>query len=502
MGRITFVLFLLSFVFVCQSKWVNELPECDVPSGTKFPEGFKFGAASAAYQIEGAWDADGKGENIWDWGTHTYPERIFDRSNGDVAANSYNLYQEDVKALRDVGFNFYRFSISWARILPTGELPSLNQKGLDYYHRLIDALLANGIQPVVTMYHWDLPQTLQLFGGFSNPLIVDYFETYADVLFKNFGDKVKIWHTFNEPFEICVPCYENGEKPPFLKAKGTGGYLCTHYLLLSHARVYHMYQKKYKPTQNGRIGIVLSGGGGLMRTNTTQAKEAVERKHEFTIGWYAHPIFTKEGNYPKIMIESVANNSLAEGFEKSRLPEFTKEEIDLLRGSADFLGLNYYTSRVVDLGSPNVNDPPSYQKDFNIVEDVDPSWPRAKSEWLYSSPEGFRVLMDWMNKQYNTELWITENGWSDDGPLYDIDRVVYYQEHLKTVMQAIKCDNVNLTVYTAWSIIDNFEWMMGYSERFGLYHINYNSTLRERTAKLSSFYFHDVIESHSLITKY
>lgn len=164
------------------------------------------------------------------------------------------------------------------------------------------------------------------------------------------------------------------------------------------------------------------------------------------------------------MISSVAKNSIAEGFPKSRLPEFTKQEIEYIRGTADYLGLNYYTSRVVELGIPNANDPPFYYKDMSIKETVDPNWPQAKSSWLYSAPEGFRVLMDWMNKQYNNvELWITENGWSDDGQLNDLDRVFYYQEHLKTCLQSILCDKVNLTVFTAWSIIDNFEWMLGYT---------------------------------------
>lgn len=164
------------------------------------------------------------------------------------------------------------------------------------------------------------------------------------------------------------------------------------------------------------------------------------------------------------MISSIAKNSLAEGFPNSRLPEFTKDEIEYIRGTSDFLGLNYYTSTIVELDTPDDNDPPSFNKDMSIVQSTDPSWPKAKSAWLYSVPEGFRVLMDWINKQYNgVELWILENGWSDEGELDDVGRVLYYKEHLKTCLQSIMCDNVNLNAFTAWSIIDNFGWMRGFT---------------------------------------
>lgn len=179
---------------------------------------------------------------------------------------------------------------------------------------------------------------------------------------------------------------------------------------------------------------------------------------------YAHPIYSKEGNYPPIVISSVAKNSIEEGFPKSRLPEFTKNEIEYIRGTGDYVGLNYYTSRIVELDTPNITDPPFFLKDMSIIETVDPNWPKSKSSWLYSAPEGFRVLMDWVSKQYGgVEMWITENGWSDDGQLNDLGRVSYYQEHLKVCLQSILCDKVNLNFFTAWSIIDNFEWMKGYT---------------------------------------
>ncbi|XP_063699533.1 myrosinase 1-like [Culicoides brevitarsis] len=496
MQKLPFLLFILNFL--TSYCWINDLPKCDIKSGTKFPKDFLFGASTSSYQIEGAWNVSGKGENIWDHYLHKYPDRVLDHSNADVTADSYHLYREDIKALKDTGFNFYRFSISWARIMPNGSVASLNADGIDYYHRLIDALKEKGIEPLVTMYHWDLPLTLQEFGGFLNRSIADYFESYADFLFKEYGYKVQYWNTFNEPLIVCVPSYELGQAPPFIEKRGDGAYQCGHNLLLSHARAYHLYQKKYKSTQKGKIGIAINGEGALLKSNTTSAWEAFERKHAWDIGWYAHPIFSKTGNYPPIMISSVAQNSIAEGYNKSRLPEFTKAEIESLRGSADFLGLNCYSSRIIELGKRNNSEPASIFKDRNIEVFTDPSWKRAKTEWLYSVPEGFREMMHWLSTQYKgIEIWVTENGWSDDGQLNDLDRIEYYSEHLRVCLQSISCDNVNLKAFTAWSIIDNFEWMKGFTEKFGLYQVNFNSTKKERTAKMSAYYFRDIINSHA-----
>lgn len=192
-----------------------------------------------------------KGENIWDRLTHSHPDWIKDQSNGDIACDSYNKFREDVQLIKDLGVNFYRFSISWSRIMQYGQPNVINGDGIRYYNELIDELIANGIEPMVTLYHWDLPQPLQDIGGWPNEKIAEYFEDYADVVFKNFGDRVKKWITINEPIEVCESGYANGVFAPVVLSPGVGDYLCGRTLLLAHARAYHLYYDKYHAEQQG-----------------------------------------------------------------------------------------------------------------------------------------------------------------------------------------------------------------------------------------------------------
>lgn len=234
-------------------------------NSNSFPEDFLFGVATAAYQIEGAWNEDGKGENIWDTLTHDHPEYIQDNSTGDIACDSYHKVEEDIALIKNLGVDFYRFSLSWSRILPKGYSYKVNKAGIAYYNKLIDGLIENGIEPMVTLYHWDLPKDFQDLGGWPNELIADYFEDYAKVAFDYFGDRVKYWITFNEPYNVCYQGYGDTKKAPALNMTGFADYLCTHTVLKAHARVYHLYNDTYKPTQKGsrnklmRIIIVLIG---------------------------------------------------------------------------------------------------------------------------------------------------------------------------------------------------------------------------------------------------
>lgn len=263
---------------------VHEIPKPAAPEILRFPDNFKFGTASAAYQIEGAWNVDGRGPSIWDTFTHNYPERIADGMNGDDAAKSYFLYPEDVRALSDINAEFYRFSVSWSRVLPTGAIESRNQLGIDYYNRVIDELLAHDIQPVITMYHWDMPQAIQDKGGLINPIFVDYFEDYADLLYAEFGDRVKEWITFNEPFVHCSLGYAEAIWPPLINNLGTGDYHCAHYTLLSHARAYRLYREKYYAEQKGRVGITLNINYGIPENpNDPKHIEAQNRYMQFMV---------------------------------------------------------------------------------------------------------------------------------------------------------------------------------------------------------------------------
>ncbi|KAF2887788.1 hypothetical protein ILUMI_18385, partial [Ignelater luminosus] len=349
----------------------------------KFPDDFLLGTASSSYQIEGAWNLSGKGENIWDRYTHTHPELILDRSTGDVACDSYHKYEEDVALMKKMGVQFYRFSLSWSRILPTGFAYQINPDGIRYYNDLINLLLKNDIIPLVTLFHWDTPQPLEDLGGFTNALMVEWFEDYARVVFENFGDRVKLWLTFNEPKQTCYEGVGGYNKAPGYESSGIGDYLCAHNLIKAHARAYHLYDKEFRPKQNGNISISIDAAWLEPGTNSTADKEAAERLIVFNFGWYADPIFHPNGDYPEVMRKLVPERSKKEGFKRSRLPEFTKEEVKYIKGTFDFLGLNHYTTLLVkDIPEIPLGGKPSVEKDSRTESWQDPSWPPSSSGWL------------------------------------------------------------------------------------------------------------------------
>ncbi|XP_055712364.1 myrosinase 1-like [Phlebotomus papatasi] len=493
------VVFLALFlVVVFAGNVITEEETCSKDTcGDQYPKDFLFGTSTASYQIEGGWDEDGKGPSIWDTLIHEHPELIIDRTSGDVGPDSYHLYREDVKILKELGVNFYRFSISWARILPTGDVSSLNPAGLKYYSDLIDLLLEEGIQPMVTMFHYDLPQYIQDLGGTTNPLFVKYFREYARVLFDNFADRVKLWSTFNEPWSFCYYGHSIGEIAPMKKLNGVGEYYSAYHILLAHAEVYHLYKDQYYKKSNGKIGLTLSSLGLFQKT---PGNDLVERGMQFHLGFFAHPIFSREGGWPKVMQETVDRNSEIEGRAWSRLPVFTPEEIERVRGSADFFGLNYFTGGFVgptDYKNAKTSPPsPSWERDQNLTFSVDPTWKRGKSEWLYLVPEGLKNVLLWIKETYdNPEVIITENGWSDNGELEDDGRVECITEHLKMVKQALQ-EGCRIKGYAVWSLLDNFEWMMGYTEKFGLYRVDMDDPEKKRVPKKSSKIYREIIKLH------
>ncbi|XP_049791638.1 myrosinase 1-like [Schistocerca nitens] len=448
----------------------------------QFPDGFMLGAATAAYQIEGGWDADGKGESIWDRMLHEHPEYGTNGDNGDVACDSYHKYAEDVQALKNLSANVYRFSISWPRILPNGDTDVINQAGIDYYNNVINLLLENEIQPLVTMYHWDLPQALQYIGGWPNSILADYFVEYARVLFENFGDRVKFWITFNEPPAIVSGYANQGGAAPSQPAPGIGDYLAAHTLIKAHARVYHMYQEQYKATQQGYVGITLNSDWYEPVSNSTEDVEAAERGLQFMMGHYAHPIFSEEGDYPPVMRQRVDTNSAAEGRPRSRLPSFTSEEVAYIRGTADFFGLNHYSTLLATSGE--TGSVPSKEHDSGVISYGDDSYPQGSASFVRVIPWGFRKLLNWISAEYpGYPIIVTENGYPDWGGLDDKNRTSYYTSYLAEMLKAINTDGNNVIGYTAWSLLDNLEWSSGFTIKFGLYQVDFNDTERPRTAK-------------------
>ncbi|XP_052750146.1 myrosinase 1-like [Galleria mellonella] len=465
-----------------------------------FPEDFMFGVATASYQIEGGWNVSGKGESIWDRYTHQYPERVFDHKNGDVSDDSYHRYKEDVKLLKELGVNFYRFSISWPRILPTGFINDINKDGIRYYNELIDELHRNNIEPVVTMYHWDLPQVLQDLGGWTNPIIADYFVDYAKVLFKEFGDKVRFWLTFNEPLSFCHDGY-GGNDAPGGQASGLEDYMCGHNVLRAHGKVYTLYSKEYRNEQQGSIGITLDIAWMEPATTSKEDQDAAETARQFTYGWFAHPILTDEGDYPQIMRQRIDQNSKRQNFARSRLPHFTSDEVQEIRSSFDFLGLNHYTTYMVSPGDNKTSAVPSFNNDMGVSMSQKAEWPKSNSSWLKVVPWGFRKALNWVKTTYNNpNILVTENGISLKPGLHDPKRVNYIDGYLRALHDAIYKDKCRVIGYTYWSLLDNFEWMRGFSERFGLYEVDYESAERTRSPRLSASYFNNVATTGCLPT--
>ncbi|KAI4324288.1 hypothetical protein L6164_023839 [Bauhinia variegata] len=371
-----FVLSLLAFASSSGTAIAESGPPIlDVSSlnRSSFPKGFIFGTASASYQYEGAANTGGRGPSIWDTFCHKHPEKIKDGNNGDVAVDAYHRYKEDIKIMKHLNLDAYRFSISWSRILPKGKLSGgVNQEGIRYYHNLIDHVLAKGLKPFVTIFHWDLPQALEdEYGGFLSPRIVNDFRDYSELCFKEFGDKVKHWITLNEPHSYSKNGYSSGKYAPgrcsdWLNRNCTGGdsgtepYLVSHYQLLAHAAAVKVYKTKYQASQKGVIGITIITDWFVPSSDKKEDEQAALRALDFMFGWYMTPLTS--GEYPETM------KSLL----KSRLPKFTEEESRLLKGSFDFLGLNYYSSHYAS-DAPSISTRPYYETDslVNVTNERD-----------------------------------------------------------------------------------------------------------------------------------
>lgn len=452
-----------------------------------FPERFLWGTATSAWQIEGGHEADGKGPSIWD-AFCRIPGRIRDGDKGDVACDHYHRFREDVALIRELGFKAYRFSISWPRLLPggTAERGGINDMGIRFYSDLIDTLLDNGIEPWVTLYHWDLPLALQLEkDGWLNPVLADDFTAYAALCFDRFGDRVKHWITFNEPWVTAVCGHGTGTMAPGRRSPDEP-YAAAHHQLLAHAKTVALYRGHHHG-RNGTIGITNNCDWREPLTGSHADAAAATRALEFFLGWFADPVWL--GDYPQVMRDRLGK----------RLPAFTDAEIMLLRGSSDFFGLNTYSTMRVRHEDDPLAD--GFLPDQQAALSIDPAWMRTDFGWAIV-PWGCRRLLEWIRDRYhNPPLYITENGCSfDDAPgaggvIRDERRIAYFRDYLGACREAI-AHGVDLRGYFAWSLMDNMEWADGYSQRFGLVHVD-RATLR-RTPRESARWFTEAIRSNRI----
>ncbi|XP_018335102.1 myrosinase 1-like [Agrilus planipennis] len=463
--------------------------DCEV---LNLPAHLKIGVATSSYQIEGGWDANGKGESIWDRYTHIKPSLIIDNSTGDVACDSYNKWRTDIEMVKHLGVDFYRFSLSWPRILPSGFSNTINPDGVRYYNDIINELIKNRIEPLVTLYHWDLPQPLQDIGGFPNPILADYFQDYAKVAFELFGDRVKRWITFNEPPSICVESFEDANttaaKAPGFQSHGIGCYLCGKTLLMAHAKTYHLYDKMFRPQQEGKIGISVNSPWYEPQTDSIDDKIAAERAIQMNYGWWVHPILSTTGGYPPLMQERIDALSKAQNFSRSRLPPLSEKEKRIIKGTADFLGLNHYSSTYVTSGITPPKNPPSFKEDVGV------------NIRYGGSATGFRKLLNWIKEMYkNPLIYVTENGVADKGSaLNDTNRITFLRNYMVQLLKAIE-DGVNVERYTIWSLMDNMEWSLGYTIKMGLYHVDFSDPGRTRTAKSSVEFVRNITKNRRIV---
>ncbi|KAG8646358.1 beta-glucosidase 12-like isoform X1 [Manihot esculenta] len=474
---------------------------------SSFPPGFLFGTSAASYQYEGAASEDGKGPSIWDFFTHEYPERIAGRANADVAIDFYHRYQEDVEIMKNMSLDAFRFSISWSRVLPRGKLSGgVNKKGIEFYNDLINKLLSEGIQPFVTLFHWDLPQALEEeYGGFLSSHIVDDFKDYAELCFREFGDRVKHWITLNEPWSYSTTGYNTGQFAPGRCSKfmnpacqagdsATEPYLVAHNMLLSHAAAVKLYKRKYQGSQKGKIGITLISHWMVPFSNSKLDKEAASRALDFMYGWYMDPLTC--GEYPQAMLNLVGN----------RLPKLTKDQSEMVKGSFDFIGLNYYSAfyaAALPANSNPINISYSTDSFTNLTSERNgiPIGPSDGSIWIHSYPKGLGNIVKYTKERYNNPIiYITENGIDqfDDGTLTleelrnDTYRIDYYKHHLVYLNKAIQ-EGVNIKGYFAWSLLDNFEWAAGFTMRYGINLVDYKNGLK-RSPKDSAIWFTNFLQ--------
>ena len=439
----------------------------------RFPPGFLWGAATSAYQIEGSPLADGAGPNIWHRFTHT-PGATESGETGDVACDHYRRYESDVLLMRELGLSAYRFSIAWARVLPSGR-GAVNLPGLAFYDRLVDRLLAQGIAPSATLYHWDLPAALDDQGGWLNRDIAGWFGDYAAVVVRKLGDRVALWSTLNEPWVVSDAGYLHGTHAPG-HASLSEAAVASHNLLRSHGAAMEAIR-----AEGGRqAGLVVNLEPKYPASDRPEDLAATRRADAYMNRQFLDPVFL--GRYPEELAEIYGA-----GF-----PAFPAADYILIGQPLDFLGINYYTRTVTAF------DPAA--EPLRAARVRQGQHLHTTLDWEVYPPALTDVLM-WVHNRYGSiPLFITENGAAFDDPpavegpiLDDPLRVAYLRDHLRAAHEAMR-QGVDLRGYFVWSLMDNFEWSAGYSKRFGLYHVNFET--QRRTPKASARFYSGVIDTH------
>ena len=483
---------------------------------------FLWGAATSAFQIEGSLTADGRGPSIWDT-FEDVPGNISNGNKATIAANSYNQYKDDRTLIQNMGCNCYRFSISWTRILPNGK-GEINQLGIDHYNDVINDLLENGITPVVTLFHWDTPQALETeYGGMlcTNKEFSYDFANYADVCFAAFGDRVKIWATFNEAQTVCTDGFEYNYHAPGkgntegISPNGTE-YLAGYNQLLAHGRAVQVFRTKYA-YQNSKIGFVCNLDAAIPFSNTQEDIDAAERNFLFWAGWFWDPLFF--GDYPEVMKILVGD----------RLPRFTPEESELLQGSIDLFLWNTYTAKYY---KAKKFDPPyigwiyDQQNELTPYDQCGcPIGPPTQSNWLFITPFEIKVNLVKIQQRYGNgpgtgitmklkdgsikslPLILTEFGMDIIGEVEDTtyevakkdcERIYYYKNYFQNIKEGVELTGIDLQGIIPWALIDNFEWNSGFTCRFGINYVDFTTypEYRPRLPKYTSLWYRNFIEAH------
>jgi beta-glucosidase len=442
----------------------------------EFPRPFLWGTATSAYQVEGSPLADGAGPSIWHRFTHT-PDRVRDGATGDVACDHYRRYLDDVAVMRRLGTNAYRFSVSWSRVMPAGR-GVVNPAGLDFYDRLVDALLAGGIEPLVTLYHWDLPAALDDLGGWLNPEIAKWFAEYAAAVFRRLDGRVKMWTTLNEPWVVTDGGYLHGTLAPGHRSRFEPP-IASHHLLRAHAEAVRAYRAEGRH----RVGIVVNLEPKYPASDDPADRAATARADAYMNRQYLDPIFL--GRYPA---------ELGEVFGEA-WPLWPVDDFALIRQPIDFLGVNYYTRSVTrfDAHAGALRAAPVRQPRATYTE----------TGWEVCAPALTDTLV-WVKDRYgNPAIYVTENGAAFfDPPALDGDgladplRADYLRRHIGAVHAAI-ARGVDVRGYFVWSLLDNFEWSLGYSKRFGIVHVDFDT--QKRTLKDSALFYAGVIASQGRV---